>query len=167
MKNLLQKLPFLADLQTNSIYPFVSEAEFSMHHVLGELLKVTGKAEVKVSSFSISETALRSFYRLTEQGAISGLQCLLDISVKRHKLGLLFFANNTGIEVSLVKNHAKLILIKNTSWSVVIVGSANLQENDKNETGVICTRADIYEYFENYFSTWFKKGLIVTADEFN
>ena len=167
MKNLLQKLPFLANLQTNSIYPFVSEAEFSMHHVLEELLNITGSAAVKVSSFSISETALRCFYRLSEQGVITEMQCLLDISVKRHKLGLLFFANNTGIEVSLVKNHAKLIFIKNDTWSIVIVGSANLQENDKNETGVICTGYDIYQYFENNFSNWFNKGLKVTADEFN
>jgi hypothetical protein len=91
----------------------VSEAEFSMHHVFEELLKITGRAEVKVSSFSISDTALRCFYRLFEEGVITEMQCLLGISVKRHKLGLLFFANNTGIEVSLVKNHAKLIFIKN------------------------------------------------------
>ncbi|HSW68201.1 MAG TPA: hypothetical protein VLH16_06450 [Bacteroidales bacterium] len=167
MKNLLQKLPFLASLEAGEIYPFVSEAEFSMHHVLEELLKITGKAEVKVSSFSISETALRSFYRLTEQGAVTGLQCLLDISVKRHKLGLLFFANNTGIEVSLVKNHAKLVLISNNEWKIAIIGSANLQENDKNETGMICTKTDIYEYYDAYFGAWFGKGLKIGADEFN
>lgn len=167
MKNLLQKLPFLANLKINSVYPFVSEAEFSMHDVFEELLKITGRAEVKVSSFSISETALRCFYRLFQEGVITEMQCLLGISVKRHKLGLLFFANNTGIEVSLVKNHAKLIFIKNENWSIVIVGSANLQENDKNETGIICTGYDIYQFFENNFSNWFNKGLKVTANEFN
>jgi len=167
MKNLLKKFQELPELQQNKTIPFASSGNFSMHELMEYLLEKTGSANVRVSSFSISEVAIRSFFNLMEKETIHSLRCLFDISVKRHKLGLLFFVNNIGSTIAISKNHAKLILIENNNWKVVIVGSANLQVNDKNEAGIISTDADFYRFYDETFNNWFLKALTISPDEFN
>lgn len=167
MKNLLQRLPFLNNLEPEKDYFFDSSAEFSVHEVIEHLVKTMGCSVVQISSFSIGERTLRILYNMCENGLVSKLSCLLDVSVKRHKLGLLFFANNAGISISLTKNHAKIILIDNGALVVTIITSANLQVNDKNEVGIVSTRQEYYRFFSDVFNKWFESGLKVTADDFN
>jgi hypothetical protein len=166
MKNLLQRLPFLNNPEPESDYLFDSGAEFSVHEVIEHLVKAMGSSSVRISSFSIGERTLRILHNLCESGLIGELSCLLDISVKRHKLGLLFFANNAGISISLAKNHAKIILIDNGALQVTIITSANMQVNDKNEVGIVSTRAAYFSYFGQVFDKWFESGLKITADDF-
>jgi hypothetical protein len=167
MKNLLQRLPFLDNLEPEQVYFFHSGAEFSVHEVIELLVKNAGCSHLRIASFSIGETTLRVLHRMCETGLISQLSCLLDISVKRHKLGLLFFATNVGIEISLSKNHAKLVLIKSDLFNVTILTSANLQVNDKNEVGVISTQCAYFDYYSVVFDQWFSSGLKISANDFD
>lgn len=166
MKNLWQRLPFLGNLEPEQTYFFHSAAEFSVHELIEQLVKNTGRSQLKIASFSIGETTLRVLHRMCEDGLISHLSCLLDISVKRHKLGLLFFASNVGIEISMSKNHAKLVLIQSDSLLITILTSANLQVNDKNEVGVISTQRSYFDYYSVVFDQWFSSGLKVSANDF-
>jgi hypothetical protein len=166
MKNLSKKFQSLPKLTTNSTIPFSSEGEFSMHELIEFLLSETGPAKLKVSSFSISEVATRMFLNCMENGLITELQCVLDLSVKRHKLGLLYFASNIGTVISLIKCHAKIILIENENWHVTVIGSANLQVNDKIEAGVIFTGAEPFNFFSDKFEKWFNSGMKIDANEF-
>ena len=166
MKSLLRKFQHLPEIKPGTTIPTASSGEYSMHELLEYLLGITGPACVRVSSFSISEVAIRSFYSLMESGVISRLDCLFDISVKRHKLGLMFFASNIGCRIALSKNHAKILLIENQQWKLVVVGSANLQLNDKNEVAVISTDPGFYDYYFQTFSLWFDKSLTISPNEF-
>ena len=166
MKNLSHKFGGLV-LDPLATVPYYSNAEFSSHDVLEFLLSVTGPASVRISSFSLSEISLRSFVRLLDGGLIMDLRCLLDLSVKRHRLGLLFFAANIQSNVALAKNHAKIILVENERYAWVVVGSANLNQNDKIEAGVASGSPEIYSYFSDAFNQSYEQGLKVTADEFN
>ena len=166
MKNLLQRLPFLTNLEPGKEYFFDSTAEFSVHEIIDTIVRQYGLCELKVASFSIGETTLRILFNLAESGLVSKLSCLFDISVKRDKLGLLFFAVKTGLEVSLTKNHAKLVIISGENLKAVILTSANLQVNDKNEVGIISTNENYIEYFDQVFDKWFASGLKITANEF-
>jgi hypothetical protein len=166
MKNLLRKFQHLPEIKPGITIATSSSGEYSMHELLEYLLDITGPASVRVSSFSISEVAIRSFYSLMEKGVITQLLCLFDISVKRHKLGLLFFASNIGCRIALSKNHAKILLIENDGWKLVVVGSANLQVNDKNEVAVISTDPGFYDYYSNTYWLWFSNALTISPNEF-
>jgi len=167
MKNLSKKFRKIPEIEKNKTIPFASAAEFSMHELLEFLLQKTGPATVRVSTFSISEIAIRSFFNLMEQGTIYRLECLFDLSVKRHKLGLLYFVNNIASSIAISKNHAKFILIENADWAIVVVGTANFQVNDKNEVGIISTEPGFYKFYSDIFADWFLKGILITQDEFN
>lgn len=167
MKNCLNKFEKLQSLEGNITFPYVSEGEFSQHQLLEFLLTRTGAAQVHIASFSITEVAIRSFLNLIEKEYISGLTCIFDLSVRRHRLGLLYFMNNVVNSIALTKNHSKLILIENLRWKVTVVSSANFNINDKIEAGIISTENRFYDFYYKQFKQWFNKGIIVTRDEFN
>lgn len=147
--------------------PYTSDGEFSTHEVIVQLLKQTGPAAVRVSSFSVTEMAIRSFLNLQESGLITELKCLFDFNVKRHRLGLLFFASNVVSQIRLTKVHAKLVFIRNEEWSVVVITSANLNINDKKEVGMVITSKELFDFYSNHFNDWFHEALPVSPDEFN
>jgi len=167
MRNLSNKFAGIREIRQNETIPFTSEGEFSMHELLEYLLLKTGPAKVRITSFSITEAAVRSFLHLMETGVILSLECLFDLSVKRHKLGLLNFANNIATSIALTKCHAKLILIENSDWKISVAGSANFQVNDKIEAGVISTCPEFLTFYLDRFSIWFTKGILISKDEFN
>jgi hypothetical protein len=167
MKNCSAKFSELNALEKDVIFPFASEAKFSMHELLEYLLHLTGPAAVRITSFSITEIAIRSFLNLMENGRITSLECIFDLAVKRHRLGLLYFMNNVVSSIALTKNHSKLILVKNSVWNVTVIGSANFNVNDKIETGVISTQREFFRFFDQRFTRWFQEGIILSKDEFN
>lgn len=154
-------------LKPDSITPYASDGDFSTHELIAHLLDEIGPAKVRISSFSITETAIRSFLRLQESGLITSLTCLFDLSVKRYRVGLLFFASNVVSEIGMTNIHAKLVFIENKNWKAVVITSANLNINDKKEAGVIITVPWHYESMLAHYEKWYSESLKVTPDEFN
>lgn len=148
------------------VMPYYSEGEFSMHELLEYILSETGPAEVMLTSFSITEVAIRTFLNLTSEGKITGLQCIFDLSVKQHKAGLLFFASNITLNIALAKCHAKLILIMNEKWRVAVVSSANMQINDKIEAGIVATTLEVFNFYYPKFVRSFDNSLKITHNDF-
>lgn len=166
MPKTLQKLEEI-QIQQNKNTPYASEADFSTHELVNHLLKQTGPAAVRISSFSITEIAIRSFLNLRESGMITELTCLFDMTVKRHRPGILYFALNIVNEVRLTKIHAKLIFIDNIDWNLVVVTSSNLNVNDKMEVGLIISNPKEYQFYSDCFDKWFNDALKIDPDEFN
>lgn len=162
MKDSLKNLK----LEQNKTFPYFSDGEFSMHELFEHVLTQTGPAEIAISSFSIAEVAVRTFFRLAEIGIITNMKCLFDLGVKRHKLGLLFFSMNVVSSISLSKNHSKMILISNDQWCVSIISSANFNINDKKEVWIISADQDIFCKCQDKYTEWFESGLKVSIDEF-
>lgn len=98
---------------------------------------------------------------------ITELTCLFDLTVKRHRLGLLFFAHNIVNAVKLTKIHAKLIFIDNADWNLVVITSSNLNVNDKMEVGLIISNGEEYQFYSDCFDKWFNDALTIDPDEFN
>lgn len=166
MKKFSNKFAELGNIEPDSVLAYVSENSFSMHELFAHLLETTGPANVRIMSFSITEVAIRTFLNLIDSGKIQKLQCILDLSVKRYRLALLNFMNNVVTEISLIKNHAKLILIENEQWKVAVVSSANFNVNDKIEAGVILTKPLLFSVYDKHFVRWFNQGLKIQKDEF-
>jgi hypothetical protein len=151
----------------NKIIPVSSDGDWSMHQLLEYLLRVSGPASVWISSFSITETAIRSFLQLQEKGLIQELHCLFDFTVKRHKIGLLFFLHNVVTDVVVTKCHAKLILIENENYTIAVVGSANFNINDKKEVAIIHFEKWFFDFYLDILKDWMETGMKIQPDEFN
>lgn len=148
------------------VTPYYSECEFSMHELLERLVEMTGPAEVKVSSFSVTEVAIRTFLRLMDNRLITGLRCIFDRSVKMHHFALHLFALNVMTGLAMTKNHAKIILIQNERWKIAVVSSANLNVNDKIEAGIITGDPAIFDFYNRKFEDTFEKSIILEEDDF-
>lgn len=144
-KNIEQEI---GKIEQNRSYHFFSEGKWSMHELLLYLLFFTGPAKVWITTFSISEVAIRSFLGSIDKKLITELNLLIDFSTRKNKLDLTFFANNVVNQVKLANNHSKIILIENDDWKVVVNGSANMSPNMRYEAGVISTIEDIYSKYK-------------------
>jgi hypothetical protein len=146
-------------------YHYLNHGQWSLHDLLEFVLKYTGPAEVLVTSFSLSETAIRAFVRLMDEGLITELQCLFDVSTKRNKLDLLMFAQNVTSQVYLSSNHAKLISVKSAQKHVFINTSANLTVNRRHESGILITDKEIIDHYYTAIHEIFDSGILLNFEE--
>lgn len=151
-------------IQRNSVVPFYDEGSgWQLYELLPTLLEETGPADVFISSFSISEEAIRMFSFETDRGNIIKLHCLFDYTTKKNKIDLMHFAANVSKDIRLSANHAKLLIIKNEEWTVCLVGSANLTPNPRLESGVIFTN-EVAGFFLNEFNRHFENAIPYAAE---
>ena len=135
-------------LQPGLFYHYLNSGQWSLHEMLDHVLTYTGPAHVKVTSYGISETAIRSFVNMMDSGRILSLDLVFDISTKRNKLNLLLFAKNVATRVYITANHAKLISVINDKHAVAINTSANLTVNRRNESECLITCPDTARSFD-------------------
>lgn len=151
----------------SNIKPYYSEGDFSMHQLIEHLINQMGEVSVVLSSFSITELAVRTFYRLIEQKKIKQISCLFDFTVKRHKVSLLFFISNVVKNIAIAKCHAKIVLLYNDKQFISVISSANLNINDKIEAGIISSNKQTFDFFYNKLTHSISKGIKINNDEFN
>lgn len=135
------------------------KGEWAIHEVLPSLLSAIGPSEIRIATFSVSEDSLRPLFFLSDEQKITGLKLLLDTTVKRHKLDLFLFASNITPEIRIDSCHAKLLLVENQDYRFGIVGSANLNQNHRWESGFYFTAGRHYDYFSNMFNQAYKNAL--------
>lgn len=118
--------------------PFFSCQDYSHDGLIEHVIRHFNQCcSIMLSSFSITENALRTFYLLHEEKLVSSMQCLFDHNVKKHKLPVFLFGMNLLQEIYLDRNHSKIVLLDFGEFSIAIIGSANLTVNDKLESGII------------------------------
>ena len=156
--NLLEK-HFPGALVPGTLVPFMHKGEWAIHQVLPILLSRTGSAHVSIATFNVSEESLRTLFFMSQERQLLSLRLLLDMNVRRHKLPLLLFAGGITPTVRLDSCHAKVCLVRSTSHSFGIVGSANLNWNHRWESGFYFTEGDCFDYFEKKFNLAFGQAL--------
>lgn len=128
--------------ESNTVY-WVSDGAWSMHELLCGLLNIAGPSEVFISSYAMGETPARLLARLKTDGVIKKLHCLLDNRVDVRTAGSLQLIKGIADKYALIDTHAKVTVIKNDSFSVAVIGSANYTENERYECGVITKNMDV------------------------
>lgn len=127
----------LPTLEMGDIVEYYTEGRFSVHNMIEYILNVTGKADVLIATWAMTEAPLRTISRLKTEGKIGKLECLLEHKVPGHNPKSYAFAKQIFDEIWLGKCHAKVIVIENENWQVVITTSANLTRNRRIESGDI------------------------------
>ncbi len=149
----------IGDVVPDAVKAFWSEGKWSTHELMQHLLSITGPAKVTLSTFSISEAAIRAFSLGMNSGMITELNCLFDYTVKKNKTQLLFFAKNVTSIIKLAPNHSKIMLLENENWKLVVVGSANMTPNPRKEAGVIITVPSLYDQYYSHLNKAIEDGI--------
>jgi hypothetical protein len=146
---------YIGQLQNDRAIHFVTSGKFSMHDLLLYTLNQTGPAEVLISTWSISEIAIRQIVQKHTEGIIKSIRFLIDPRIKvRNPKPLQMLAAN--FDYKLKACHAKVTLIGNESWNISIIGSANLTNNPRIERGIIFPFREVYEFDKNWITNELK-----------
>lgn len=147
---------FLRTLEPGQIEPFLHKQDWSVHQVITPLLDLYGPAEVRIMTFNFSEDSLRTLFL---ESRITDLKMLVDFTVSRNKLSLMFFAAAVVHNIRLEATHAKILLVHNDRISFGVVGSANLNLEVRYESGFYFSGGWIYDYFSDEFDRIFENAL--------
>jgi hypothetical protein len=141
----------IGQLQNDRAVHFITSGRFSMHDLLIYILNQTGPADVLVSTWSISEFAIRQIVQKHSEGLIRSIRFLIDPRVKvRNPNPLQMLAAN--FDYRLKACHAKVTLIWNEVWTISVVASANLTNNPRIERGIIFPFRDVFEFDHKWIS---------------
>lgn len=109
------------------------------------VLDQTGPANVKMTSFSISEEFLRRLFFIEQANLIKSIDIVLDFKATNKTLILWPFIAQTVQNCYLASNHSKILLVYNDSWTVTAVMSQNLTRGNRFESAFISTDRQIFE----------------------
>lgn len=132
--------------QNASIY-FWSDARWSSYQLLNHFLQLTGPADVWLTTYGISEMAMRQITLQKQAGNILELNIVFSDEVKRKKPAEVQIAMSIATRYNMYPCHAKIIAIRNASYHVLIVSSMNLNRNNKLEAGSITTHVETVNGF--------------------
>jgi len=140
------------DLSKSDFIPYFSTGNIQLYHVVEQLLEQTGKADMFISSYTVSEEFIRKLFNLSEKKLISRLTMLIDSRNAQKTQHLSWFLASVAHEVYLADNHSKIILISNQQVKVTVVTSQNQTRGNRYEAGIITTDPSIYAFYENQIS---------------
>lgn len=148
MSSVFTKLDQFKDISPESgWYPYFSKS-FSLHHLIDKLLQVTGPAHLCLSSYTLADEALSLLMHLSSSGTIMKIDMLIDSSniwTKQRQTRFACMITNARIYHTI--NHSKIILIRNKTWNISLVTSANLTSNARYESGALCTDSGMMELY--------------------
>lgn len=145
-------------LEKKSVRHFFTCGHWSTHELLAHLLNFTGPAHVLISVWSISEHAARVLVDMLDNGIITKLEAVVDYRAKNRHPSAHQLAAHSFTKLNTFPCHAKLTVIRNATWTVTIIGSANYTNNPRPEAGLICTHATTADFYEKYIRMMIKNS---------
>lgn len=115
-----------------------------LYNLLEWALLQTGKANITIMTFSISEEFIRKIYQLKNSGLISEISVMIDFKAIQKTRSLEKLAGNVFTEMYYAKTHAKLVLIENSKHQLSIVGSQNFTKGNREESGIITNEQNAF-----------------------
>lgn len=132
--------------QGKSTYTF-SSGKWSSHELLAYILEQTGPADVWITTWSCTEEPLRQLVKMKQEGNIRQIRCLFGDRVPVMSPNAWQLAKFNFTDIKLSHCHAKVQVIRNEHWGIVIMGSANFTINPRWEAGVVCCDMKVADEF--------------------
>lgn len=144
MKKSASITDILSPLADTPFQAYLSNA-LQVADVLKWILDQTGPADVRMTSFSISEEFLRRIFFIEKENLVRSLDIVLDFKATNKTLILWPFIAQTVQNCYLADNHSKLLLVSNERWKVAVVMSQNLTRGNRYESGSISTDSRAFD----------------------
>lgn len=148
-------------LEQNTTTHFMSCAHWSCHELLSWILAQTGPAAVTIGVWSISEQGAQKLTNLLQEGVITALEAVFDYRSKNRHPAAHQLASHSFTKIHTFPMHAKLTVVKNDTWSVLLNGSANYTNNPRPEAGLISTHKPTVDFYHDIL-----KQLLAHGDPF-
>lgn len=142
----------LRPLAATPFQAYISDS-LQIFDILDWVLHQTGPAEVRQTTFSISEEHLRRIARLRELGIIRSLSLVLDHKATNKTLNLWSFIANASDRSFLANNHSKVLLVRSASMKVSVVTSQNLTRGNRFEASFISSDPEIFDRLSDDFDS--------------
>lgn len=142
-------------LKKDAIIYWHSNGEWSMHELLVGLLSYTGKADLYISSYAFCEKAARTITQLRNANQVGNIHLLLDSRINERSPNSFQILKSIATVIKLTMTHAKVTVLKNETYCIACIGSANYTENKRHESGIITT----FEIGANMQLNWINKAL--------
>ncbi len=140
----------LGALSMGETIHFSTGAKWSLHDLLAKCLAHTGPADVHLCFYAIKEYQARILTKMKSEGLINDIHALLFYRAGVNDPGAVQLLTNVATSFGLMRTHAKLLVIRNESWAITIIGSANLTTNTQADVGVITCDVTIADYWINW-----------------
>nr|MCU0337875.1 hypothetical protein [Sediminibacterium sp.] len=129
-------------IQMGQSIEFVTHGRWSIHQIVRNITKITGKVDIYLATWTITEEPLRVLYHLKKSDLIGDLYCLFDNRIKERTPKSYQFCSEFATKIGLAKSHAKVVVLENEDWQVTINSSMNWSKNPRTESGVVvCSKA--------------------------
>lgn len=138
----------LREAQMGDILCYHTDGKWSQHTLIANIIKYIGPCDLQFSTWTITEEPLRVLFALKEKGLIREIKALFDERIRICSANGLQFAETFFDSISMTKTHAKITILKNTEFFIVIVGSSNFTRNPRLEAGVIMYSKEAVNYYQ-------------------
>lgn len=116
---------------------YVSRGLWSVHDMLFAILDHVGPADVWMATWTITQDPIQKVLAAMEAGKIRTIWGLFDTRVQIRSEAVWHYARLNMARIALTANHAKVTVVENEDWAVVINGSQNYTRNPRIEAGVL------------------------------
>lgn len=149
----------LGSLRMGEDIHFASESRWNLHDLIVYCLKQTGPADLYFCTYAIKEYQARLFAGMKNDGLIKSLNALVDYRFSVHDADAEQIIKSSADRFGTTRTHAKLTVLRNESWGVVITGSANLTANTKADVGVVTCDFKVADYRIDWITKKINHGI--------
>ena len=136
----------VAQFERDYSYHLVSHGTWSSHHLLRQILEQYGPATLIMTTWSMSEPAVKEVLRMVDEKLITDITALFDIRTPTSAPEAVQLAQANIAKCSLGRVHAKMLVLHGDGYSVSITTSANLTTNRKVERYVVTFNDEIADF---------------------
>lgn len=137
-------------IEKNKTYTFVSFGQWSLKHVVFHILNLIGKCDIYSTTYGLGASTARGIAIAVNKGLINSFHFLYDFKIKAYKPEAHDICSN-NFDVKVANIHAKVTVLKNENYSVIITGSSNWSDtNDKIEINEIRENKELAEFHINW-----------------
>lgn len=132
---------------------------FSLISLIRSTLKITGGANVLISTWSAGFYDATAIYDLLSSNQIIDFKIILDRSFKTRQKEYSTHITDlfTNENIRTTDTHSKFVLIWNDEWNICIRSSMNLNENKRCENFDIDNDIDVFNLFKTFADDVFKQ----------
>ena len=130
-----------------------------LYELIEWALQQTGKSDITIMTFSISEEFIRKVWILKEMNLIGKTTLIIDFKAIQKTQQLVRFSENVFSDIHFSRTHAKVVLIESKTFLVSITGSQNATRGNRVESGIVSTDPEIYKKLETEIQHIVKNGI--------
>ncbi len=142
---------------------FISAGSWALHDLLRYVLMQTGPADVDAFTWSISIPGATQIINLLERGQIRRFSFIAHMMMKKWSAAATQMLKKHTERLHLSHIHAKGFILRNESWRISCISSANYTNNPAIEGGIISTSPEVWELNRKWIDAIHENGAQLDA----